>query len=418
MGEAPAEQQDPFPWELGIYDAHCHPTDTMSTIPAITEAMRTRILTVMATRSQDQALVADVARQYGVKKRNSIASVPGADASSDCAKAPDKVIPAFGWHPWFSHQIYDDSAEDPTYNPCSSDLDAEKTRHYNAVLAPSPSAREDAGFIKHLPTPVPLSGLIATTRKHLETHPFALVGEIGLDKAFRLPGHEPPLDDDMTPGRRNGQRLSPYRVAMDHQVVIFKAQLSLAGSMGRAVSVHGVQAPQPLLSALRSTWKGHEKRVVSSRERRMLAEGVDEDFSSSDEDYEEDDDDHDTRPKTQKPKPFPPRICLHSFSASLETLKQYVDDRSIPAKVFFSFSHSVNYSTGAHEHARKKHIADDVIRACPDDRILLESDLHTAGEEMDQMLEQIYRKACAVKGWDLRDGVHRIRKNYEEFIIG
>lgn len=384
--------EQPFPWDLGVFDAHCHPTDTMDSIPTMAKTMKTRTLTLMATRAQDQPLVAAVAAQHGV----------------------DKVVPSFGWHPWFSHLIYDDS----------EDHQLDKRPHYNAVLTPSPKSREDDDFITQLPAPQPLSSFIAQTRSYLDAHPLALVGEIGLDKAFRLPDHDPPPEDaslGMTPGRRDGRALSPYRVSMDHQIRILKAQLHLAGELGRAVSVHGVQAPGVLYETLKSTWKGHEKKVVSKRELKKLARGVKEDFSSSDDDDDDSNNDDNARPnkvKKYKPKPFPPRICLHSFSAGVQTLQQYVDDRIIPAKIFFSFSLLVNYSTGGHERERKKHVADDVIRACPDNRILLESDLHCAGPEMDDLLEQIYRRVCEVKGWDLREGVQQIKRNYEEFIFG
>lgn len=410
------EPRDPFPWDLGIHDAHCHPTDTMSSIPSISTTMRARTLTVMATRSQDQQLVDDLAKTHGIQSR--------AAMTVASAHTPHKVIPSFGWHPWFSHQLYDDMLPDKpliTFDPKAQDPKAQKRRHYNAVLTPSPESKADEEFIDELPDPQPLSGLIAQTRTYLEAHPHALVGEIGLDKAFRLPSHGPAVDDGMTPGRRNGQMLSPYRVSMQHQQRIFIAQLNLAGELGRAVSVHGVQAPGLLYDALKSTFKGHEKRIVTNRERKKIAPGVDEDFSSSDEDEDGGQSQNDTearKAKKYKPKPFPPRICLHSFTSGVQTLQQYINDRSIPAQIFFSFSLLVNYSTGGHERERKKHIADEVIRACPDGRILLESDLHTAGPDMDDMLEQIYRKACMAKGWSLGDGVERIAKNYEEFIFG
>lgn len=408
MGDNDHREEVPFPWHLGIFDAHCHPTDTMSSIPSITSTMKARTLTVMATRSQDQELVARVAEEHRHR-----------------ASGPEKIIPAFGWHPWFSHQLYDDTlpAGDATYDPSSPDLDAQKLRHYNAVLSPSPRSKDDEGFMKQLPTPRSLSSLLSQTRAYLEAHPYALVGEIGIDKAFRLPSHdvfEGEPEEGMTPGRRNGERLSPYRVNADHQARILKAQLNLAGELGRPVSVHGVQAPGLLYDALKATWKGYEKRVVSSRERRMIAKGVNEDFSSSSESEPEDDDGvkEGRRKWEYTPKPYPPRICLHSFTGGVQTLRQYVDDRSCPARVYFSFSICVNYSTGGHERERKKHIADEVVRACPDDRILVESDLHTAGEDMDEFLEEMYRKVCEVKGWDLVSGVERIKQNYEAFIYG
>lgn len=408
---------EPFPWELGVFDAHCHPTDTMSNIHSSINTMRGRTITVMATRSQDQELVSTLAETHGVRGQDAVTSTrsqPNGTASA--THNPERVIPCFGWHPWFSHQLYDDSLSDDdgrvTYDPCSADVEAQKRRHYNAVLAPSPESKGDDGFIKDLPDPRPLSAFIAQTRRYLEAHPYALVGEIGLDKAFRLPSHSPALDDGMTPGRRNGQTLSPYRVHMDHQTRILKAQLNLAGEMGRPVSVHGVQAAGGLYETLKSTWKGHEKKVVSNREKKKIAQGVNENFSDS-----EDEGDGDRRKR--KATPYPPRICLHSFTGTVESLKQYLaDDKRAPAKIFFSFSLLVNYSSGVHQHERKKHIADDIILACPDDRILLESDLHSAGLEMDELLEGIYRKVCEVKGWDLHKGVEIIKKNYEQYIFG
>ena len=428
MDDTPAEsQREAFPWELGIFDAHCHPTDTMDSIPSISSSMRARALTVMATRSQDQDLVAQVADKHGLTSPQAIASSPASNGQ-DPAHFPDKIIPAFGWHPWFSHQLYDDTlpGDQATYDPAKTDLVSEKLRHYNAVLAPSPRSKDDESFIDQLPTPQPLSGLLSQTRTYLEANPLALVGEVGIDKAFRLPSPGVFVSDpqtSMTTGRRNGERLSPYRVNMDHQIRIMKAQLNLAGQTGRAVSVHGVQAHGVLYNAIKSTWKGHEKSVVTNRERKRIAKGVNEDFSSSSEDGNggENDNGYSTTTKTKKQyksKPYPPRICLHSFTGAVDTMRQYTSDRSCPAKIFFSFSLCVNYSTGGHERDRKKHLADEVIRACPDDRILIESDLHIAGQQMDDMLEEMYRKVCEVKRWGLREGVERIRSNYHEFIFG
>ncbi|KPM43605.1 hypothetical protein AK830_g2956 [Neonectria ditissima] len=406
--EKAADTPPPFPWHLPVCDAHCHLTDTMASV-ATFPAMRAAALTVMATRSQDQDLVADVAARH---------PAPDRAAFPTEGEVGTFVVPAFGWHPWFSHQLYDDQAPEPTYRPPGSGSDpdpgqtpgtspadaeaAAKAAHYASVLAPAPSP----SFLASLPTPVAISAVISSTRNLLLAHPHALVGEIGLDKAFRLPQAwdepaETSRNNGLTPGGREGRLLSPHRVRMEHQRAILAAQLRLAASMRRAISVHGVQAHGVLYETLAATWKGHEREVMTRKKRKLVAQGA-EDFSSGDEDDEDE----------ATGKPYPPRICLHSFSAGVEVMKQYLH-REIPARIYVSLSSGINMGTDA---SREK--ADEVLRALPDDRILIESDLHTAGELMDAALEDVCRWVCEVKGWTLEDGVARLAKNYEGFIYG
>ncbi|KAL6898149.1 TatD family [Trichoderma evansii] len=426
QSDARPHYDDPFPWHLGAFDAHCHPTDTMASIASLA-TLNARVLTIMATRSQDQHLVAEVAAKHGISDSDSPLNYEN-NSSSDsgsvdpASKKACKVVPAFGWHPWFSYQLYDDTASNPTYNPPkpedsdTSATEEAKIAHYKAVLAPTP---KDPSFLSSLPPPTPLSSFIASTREYLTSFPHALVGEIGLDKGFRLPQQWLPddassRDEGLTPGGREGRLLSPYRVQMQHQQTVLQAQLRLAGETGRAVSVHGVQAHGVLYDTIAACWKGHERKILSRREKKRIAPGAEESSSSDD----DDDNEREKRAgetkkkKTALGKPFPPRICLHSYSGSADTLKQWFHP-AVPSKIFVSLSTAVNLGTDG---GRTK--LDGVVRAVPDDRILVESDLHMAGEEAEAMLEGMYRLVCEIKGWDLEQGVRTIGKNFQEFVYG
>ncbi|RAH73443.1 TatD family hydrolase [Aspergillus aculeatinus CBS 121060] len=388
------KHNDEFPWHLGVYDAHCHPTDTMSSIETIPQ-MKATTLTVMATRGEDQCLVLETAMSLS---KNEI---------DPTGTKPPPVLPCFGWHPWFSHQILDDATD--SAEPDGSLRDDRKAQHYKKVLTPAP---EDE-FIASLPDPKPLSQLIAETRSRLETYPSSLVGEIGLDRAFRLPNawtqdDQQKRDETVTPGSREGRTLSPHRVQLSHQKAVLEAQLRLAGELGRPVSVHSVQAHGAVFDLFKKLWSGHEKKLVSRRERHRRQN---EWNSSAESDEEENQKQSDPAQANERPLPFPPRICMHSYSGPVDPLKQFLHP-SNPSVVYFSFSAVINFSNPSSQKVM------DVIKALPDDRILIESDLHTAGPQMDELLEQISRQICELRGWALEQGVQQFADNWKRFIYG
>ncbi|KAI9757226.1 MAG: hypothetical protein M4579_003526 [Chaenotheca gracillima] len=362
--------------------------------------MKARTLTIMATRAQDQDLVKQVAETHGRK-----------DSSEGAASEPhsqERVVPSFGWHPWFSHQLYDDTDSQRDLLDGQATVPA-KDAHYRDVLRPPPS---DPAFLASLPEPSPMSAFLARTRANLEAHPSALVGEIGLDRAFRLPTawdfeSTESRDAGLTPGGREGRRLTPHRVSLEHQKRVLRAQLRLAGEMERAVSVHGVQAHGAVFDVLKEMWRGWEKEVVSKRKQKK-ARNVDQ---AHPDDEELRSGQRQSTVQISTARPFPARICLHSYSGPPESLKQYFDP-AVPADIFFSFSSVINFSSSAAEKAM------DVIKAVPNESILVESDLHCAGEEMDRRLEEMVSVVCKIKDWNLNEGVEQLGKNWKRFVHG
>ncbi|KAL8941577.1 MAG: hypothetical protein Q9216_002167 [Gyalolechia sp. 2 TL-2023] len=386
-------EEEAFPWHLGVFDAHCHPTDTVASQDDVPK-MKARALVIMATRYEDQDIVRQFADRYGVQPET--AKTLWDQVDNDCNT---QLVPSFGWHPWFSYLTFDDSR--------SSLENLGVIHHYKSVLSPSPSDE----FISSLPQPKPLSELLHQLRGNLANFPYALVGEVGIDRSFRLPmqwtlSDKAERNDGLTPGGREGRRLSPYRVQIDHQRKILKAQLHLAGDLGRPVSVHGVAAHGILFETLKETWQGHEMAVISKRERKRRSSAAIAHARQAVTPLVTEKEEN----KASRSKPYPPRVCLHSYSGPPDALRRYLEP-SIPATVYFSFSQLVNFSN----RSRK---AIEVVKAIPDDRILVESDLHTAGDEMDKLLEDIVRLVCRIKGWSLIEGVKLLAQNFRKFVFG
>ena len=389
---------EPFPWHLGIFDAHCHPTDTMSSIRSIPN-MKARVLTVMATRAQDQELVASAADEYGVKSR-----------AQDSWTREERMVPCFGWHPWFSHQMHFNVNDDSDQVVLQGE---DKIRHYQSVLQPSRTdlSEDDRKTFLSLPDPMPLSNFVGETKKYLEKYPFALVGEVGLDRSFRIPEawipeHEESRNGALTPGGREGRRLSPYRVDLKHQKKVFKAQLQLAAEMDRAVSIHGVQAHGMVFETLKELYQGHEKQVLSRRQRKKQAQDQSQGEGEGQEEPNSGDADR---------KPYPPRICLHSYSGNPSNFKQYTDPK-IPIEIFASFSTAINLSDALEEETPSSFV--EMIKSVPDHMLLIESDLHTAGDGMDKRLSDIVRRVCKIKEWDVEHGTRILAANWTRFVFG
>jgi Tat protein secretion system quality control protein TatD with DNase activity len=320
-----------------LHDAHCHPTDSPESLSQI-DAEASGSLCAMSTRPNDQSLV----HKFSTDN-------------------PDTVVPFFGYHPWFAH-LFSVSGSD---------------EHYQSILNPCPSQE----FVSHLPEPLKWDECLEKLRKHLESNPKAQVGELGLDKSFRLPAHVNGERDTSTQ-----KVLSPYRTTQEHQLRIFIDQCKLAGEFGRAVSVHGVQCHGTLFTTLQSLWKDHRRQGMKSTK------------------LKEND-----SPEGTKSQTFPHRICIHSASLPIDTLKQYLQP-SVPSKIFFSFSTAIN--------ARYGQKLLDLISAVPDDRILIESDWHSEGSTRRRQLYDIARIIIHTKHWHIDRGIETLERNFHQFVYG
>ena len=426
--------------------------------------MRASKLTAMATNGENQALVAELTERF-----------------------PEKVVPGFGWHPWFSSMLWDDEDEElkvlwkrgendkgESGGRAHGEWELEfKMRHYAKVLkrpngSSSSSSSSGVGqssappreFVQHLTMPRRLrSDALIELRNNLSRFKSAgrgvVLGEVGLDRGFRLPwpkGYREGVDTGQGQRERvvveegEGEReksLSPYRVSMDHQLLVFTAQLKVAGELGIPASVHSVQAHGTMFDTLRGLWRGWEVHVESSRERRnremrgrklrsdekkwvdrfLLEDGAGlEELDSDDEvllrKLEPEPSTHLHQPQQQMMRstspPFPPRICLHSFSAPPQTLSQYNTPPSpttaYPTDIYYSFSTTIN--------SRNLARFVDVLKLVPKERLLVESDLHIAGEEMDAVLQEAAEIVAKVKGWGAQEVGRVLQGNWLAWVYG
>ncbi|KAG7452247.1 Metallo-dependent hydrolase [Guyanagaster necrorhizus] len=177
-----------------VVDVHCHPTDAPSISPESMDKLQITIC-AMGSRTSDQVLVKKLAASY-----------------------PKKVIPCFGYHPWFSHCI--------TLQP-----GATKDEHYRRLFAVE-NFDEYQAIYNTLPQPVSIAEVISEVQANLEAFPNAMLGEVGLDRAFRIP-----YDYAAFP-----RELTSFTVPIDHQLAILEAQVDLAVKLRRNISLHSVKA--------------------------------------------------------------------------------------------------------------------------------------------------------------------------------
>lgn len=181
----------------------------------------------------------------------------------------------------------------------------------------------------------------------------SLVGEIGLDKIAVDP-----------------ETKTVY--PMDQQLEIFKKQMDIAAKLKRPVSIHCVHAHGIMLQYFQSLDK-HVKTTMKQ----------------------------DTRIDA-----CPPSIMMHSYTGSPEIGKQLMKLPNIGPRFYFSFSDIVNSRSAK---------SSEKIKAIPDDRILLESDVH-ACEQVDGAMEKSLQLVSGSKGWSLEFTISKTTENAQRFL--
>jgi len=251
------------------------------------------------------------------------------------------VVPYYGVHPWYSH-LY--SVEDVMAGADGKSEMEIKRHHYSKIMSPAPTVE----FLRVLPVPINIHKQLDRYRDLISRfNPKFGIGEIGLDKLFRVPnngfyGNKEVSNDTTT-------KLSPYRVSIDHQMDIFKVQLQFAHELNKQVSIHCVKAHGAL--------------------------------------YE-----------TVPQYPGISAVILHSFSGSIDQARLWIN--KFQGRLYFSFSNWIN-GTDA-----KAGFLASVVSQLKDEQILIETDLL-----VDQLmltdplaywehLLQIWSKVARAKNWD------------------
>ena len=96
-------------------------------------------------------------------------------------------------------------------------------------------------LLPDLPEPILLSDVLKNLHTNLTDFPNAMLGEVGLDRSFRIP---------WSPDPNIKRKLSDFTVPLEHQMRVLEAQLQLAVELKRSVSFHSVKSQQATLQLI------------------------------------------------------------------------------------------------------------------------------------------------------------------------
>lgn len=170
-------------------------------------------------------------------------------AYPDPEQGGGKFIRGYGVHPWWTHHL--------SLLPATTT----KQEHYISVF--ECTVVEIEPYLPFLPHPTSLNEFITDVRTRLVNDSSAIVGEVGLDKSFKLPSPtqlaNPPLNLPSSsttctcchPPPSPSTSFIPLRTSISHQISILRAQISLAIELNRPISMHNVKASSHFIELFR-----------------------------------------------------------------------------------------------------------------------------------------------------------------------
>lgn len=224
-------------------------------------------------------------------------------------------------------------------------------------------------LLPHLPQPRSLQDVLAEIRSNLQAFPAAMLGEVGLDRAFRVPASKSAVKDQTSetellssePQQVNGggggggeaagvsndaseaapdgcnchtlalrgKTLSSLTIPIEHQHRVLMGQIGLAVEMGRNVSLHSVRAPEATVNLLKECC-----RVYNGLNKRGFRDI---------------------------------NVDLHSCTLSAQVVQQLM---AVHPNIYASFSTTINAS-------KSQKSLPSLLLTIPPTRLLVESDWHT-----------------------------------------
>ncbi|CCE64554.1 hypothetical protein TPHA_0I00480 [Tetrapisispora phaffii CBS 4417] len=246
------------------------------------------------------------------------------------------LIRSFGIHPWYSHLF---TLKD----------DIGKLEHYREVLQWK-DEQEFQKLVEALPPPLKLQQYIDD---NFNANEFDVIGEIGLDKLFRLP------DNGFYTSVDTG-RLTRTQVKISHQVNVFHAMLQLSKQYQLPISVHDVKCHQVLFESVYDIL-GDQDAI---------------------------------------------NICLHSYTGSVEMLGHFWFKKFNQNRVFLSFSGFINFSNSA--------TAMPLLQSIPKESILTETDfpidLQTE-QELQLEIKKVYNGIREILQFESEDALRALVYN-------